>query len=289
MKLFPFRAGKRSKSLQRNRHDEQFSRDRVSSRSNHVWYPDHDGLLHEGLHAYGRRATDQDGLLREGPRAYGHDANNRFLREGPSAYGYHANNRAVFREGADPYGYHVNNRAIFPEAPRGYDYNASDRDNPFRSGHRAYDYNADDQNNHTRNGYYAHDYRSNEQDAYHNSYKIDDYRSRNNDERSRDEMRQASRNEPEGIPRRNEARPLNNRNDGKRPQPSKQPAKPHHDPSKIDRYIPERPNQNRKTEPSSVNVQSASNQPPQNPGDTSQNRKNVQRRKEDIMRDIFRV
>ena len=269
----------------RNRHDGQLSRDRVSSRSNHVSYPDHDGLLREGLHAYGRRATDQDGLLREGPRAYGHDANNRFLREGPSAYGYHADNRAVFHEWADPYGYYADSRAVFPEAPPGYGYNASDRDDPFRSDHRAYDYTIDHRDNRPRSGYYAHDYRGNEQDAYRSSYRVDDYRPLSNDERRRDEMRQASRNKPKGNTRHSEARPLNDRHDDRRQQPSRQPAKPHRGPSKIDRYVPDRPGQNPRAEPSSVNVQHASDQirsVTRKPG-------SARRREEGMAKSIFRA
>ena len=166
--------------------------------------------------------------------------------------------------------HHADNRAVFSDAPRGYGANASDRDNRPRSG-------------------YAYDYRSNEQDASRSSYRAGDYRPRSNDERRGDEMQQASRNEPEGNPRRSEASHFDDRTDDRRQQPSRQPAKPQHGPSKIDRYVPDRPGQSRRAEPSPVNVRSASSQR-QNPGRRSQKKSGiVQRREEGILKNIFRA
>lgn len=178
---------------------------------------------------------------------------------------------------------------VLREGPRAYCYNASDRDDPFRSGHHAYDYRADDQYDRLRSGYEAHDYRGGEQDALRNGHRADDYRARSNDEGRRDGMRYASRNEPGGNYRCSEARPFNGRNDDRRQQPSRQPAKSHHDPTKINRYVPERPDQGHKAVPGPVNVQAASDQR-QDPSHRSERKSgNVQRREEAIMRDMFRA
>ena len=81
----------------------------------------------------------------------------------------------------------------------------------------------------------------------------------------------------------------NDRNDDKRPQPSRQTAQPHHGPSRIDRYIPDRPGQTRKAESRPANVQPVNLQLASNQRQDGKKSGSTKRREENIMKIVFRA